>query len=136
MEWIDNLIIVIMVLASATVFAEAPPAAVAPSPAQAVPASGAPPMSGRNLGEFDTSKPGQLKWEKNPFVQTIESIGVQDMRLTAIVYRPGSAAALINDLVVKEGDRVGDSEVVHIEAKRVVMRNENGIFSLTLGGRN
>lgn len=93
------------------------------------------PLSGLNLGEFDTTKPGQLKWENNPFVQTLESVGVQDMRLTAIVYRPGSAAALINGRVMKEGDRLGNSQVIHIEAKRVVMRNEDGIFSLTLGGR-
>lgn len=93
------------------------------------------PLSGLNLGEFDTTKPGQLKWENNPFVQTLESVGVQDMRLTAIVYRPGSAAALINNRVMKEGDRIGSSQVIHIEARRVVMRNEDGIFSLTLGGR-
>lgn len=93
------------------------------------------PLSGLNLGEFDTTKPGQLKWENNPFVQTLESVGVQDMHLTAIVYRPGSAAALINGRVMKESDRIGSSQVIHIEAKRVVMRNEDGIFSLTLGGR-
>lgn len=93
------------------------------------------PLSGLNLGEFDSTKPGQLKWENNPFVQTLESVGVQDLHLTAIVYRPGSAAALINGRVMKEGDRMGSSQVMHIEAKRVVMRNEDGIYSLTLGGR-
>ncbi len=93
------------------------------------------PLSGLNTGEFDTTKPGQLKWENNPFVQTIESVGVQDMKLTAIVYRPGSAAALINGRTMREGDRIGSSQVVHIESKRVVMRNEDGIYSLTLGGR-
>lgn len=93
------------------------------------------PLSGLNTGEFDTTKPGQLKWENNPFVQTLESVGVQDMKLTAIVYRPGSAAALINGRTMREGDRIGSSQVVHIEAKRVVMRNEDGIYSLTIGGR-
>lgn len=92
------------------------------------------PLSGLNLGEFDTGKPGQLKWENNPFVQTLESVGVQDLKLTAIVYRPGNAAALINGRIMKEGDRIGANEVVHIEARRVVMRNEDGIYSLTMGG--
>lgn len=92
------------------------------------------PLSGMNLGEFDTTKPGQLKWENNPFVKTTESLGVQDMHLMAIVYRPGNAAALINGRVMKKGDRLGDNEVVHIEAKRVVMRNADGIFSLTMSG--
>lgn len=92
------------------------------------------PLSGVNLGEFDTTTPGQLKWENNPFVRTTESVGMQDMRLMAIVYRPGNAAALINGRIVKEGDRIGDNQVVHIEATRVVMRNEDGIFSLTMGG--
>lgn len=94
------------------------------------------PLSGLNLGDFDSTKPGQLKWENNPFVQSLESVGVQDMHLTAIVYRPGNAAALINGRVMKEGDRIGSSQVMHIEAKRVVMRNEDGIYSLTIGGRN
>lgn len=93
------------------------------------------PLSGLNLGEFDSTKPGQLKWENNPFVQTLESVGVQDMNLTAIIYRPGNAAALINGRVMKEGDRIGSSQVMHIEARRVVMRNEDGIYSLTMGGR-
>ncbi len=92
------------------------------------------PLSGLNLGEFDTGKPGQLKWENNPFVQTLESVGMQDLHLTAIVYRPGNAAALINGRIMKEGDRIGSSQVVHIEARRVVMRNEDGIYSLTMTG--
>lgn len=94
------------------------------------------PLSGVNLGEFDTTTPGQLKWENNPFVKTTESVGVQDMRLMAIVYRPGNAAALINGRIVKEGDRIGENQVVHVEAKRVVMRNSDGIFSLTMSGAN
>lgn len=111
------------------------PAPSAPSRPSTPPQAAAPaPLSGVNLGEFDTSKPGQLKWENNPFVQTTESVGVQDLHLMAIVYRPGSAAALVNGRVIKKGDRIGDNEVVHIEAKRVVMRNADGIFSLTMSG--
>jgi hypothetical protein len=121
MAWTSRGIsVVIMVLAPVWGYAQNVPAAA--------------PLSGVNLGEFDTTKPGQLKWENNPFVQTMESVGVQDMHLVAIVYRPGSAAALINGRVMKKGDRIGDNEVVHIEAKRVVMRNADGIFSLTMGG--
>ncbi|PIR21194.1 MAG: hypothetical protein COV45_00170 [Deltaproteobacteria bacterium CG11_big_fil_rev_8_21_14_0_20_47_16] len=131
MVWISKqVIIATLVVCASPIYAQAPSTPTAPAASKS-----AAPMSGLNLGEFDTSKPGQLKWENNPFVKTVESIGVQDMHLTAIVYRPGSAAALINDLVVKEGDHVGDSQVVHIEAKRVVMRNDDGIFSLTLSGR-
>lgn len=111
----------------------APTAAVYPNKPTVPPPTSAP-LSGVNLGEFDTTKPGQLKWENNPFVQTTESVGVQDMRLMAIVYRPGNAAALINGRIMKEGDRIGDNLVVHVEAKRVVMRNADGIFSLTMHG--
>lgn len=114
MAWVNKILsLVIMLLFSRPLLAE--------------------PLSGLNLGEFDSTKPGQLKWENNPFVQTLESVGVQDLHLTAIVYRPGNAAALINGRVMKEGDKVGSSQVMHIEAKRVVMRNEDGIYSLTLG---
>lgn len=105
-----------------------------PAPTPTPPAASSAPLSGVNLGEFDTTKPGQLKWENNPFVQTMESVGVQDMRLMAIVYRPGNAAALINGRIMKEGDSIGENLVVHIEAKRVVMRNADGIFSLTMSG--
>lgn len=113
-------------------------ASPAPAPAPSAKPAAAPdssaPLSGVNLSEFDTTTPGQLKWENNPFVRTTESVGVQDMRLMAIVYRPGNAAALINGRIVKEGDRIGDNQVVHVEAKRVVMRNTDGIFSLTMSG--
>ncbi len=127
MAWINNLILIV-VLFSLPVFAQTPASPAASAPTKAIP------LSGLNTGDFDTTKPGQLKWENNPFVQTLESVGVQDLHLSAIVYRPGNAAALINGRVMKEGDKVGSSQVVHIEAKRVVMRNEDGIYSLTLGG--
>lgn len=111
-----------------------PSAAPAPSPKPAAVPDSSAPLSGVNLSEFDTTTPGQLKWENNPFVRTTESVGMQDMRLMAIVYRPGNAAALINGRIVKEGDRIGENQVVHVEAKRVVMRNSDGIFSLTMSG--
>lgn len=143
MAWINSglLIVVVALVFSLPSWAQTapvpasgpatPPASTSTSPSTPAPAV---PLSGVNLGEFDTTKPGQLKWENNPFVQTMESVGVQDLRLMAIVYRPGNAAALINGRVLKEGDRLGDNQVVHIEAKRVVMRNEDGIFSLTMNG--
>lgn len=134
MVWTNRITFFLLAGLSANVAAQTQspvtPAPVVPPPASTKPA----PLSGMNLGEFDTGKPGQLKWENNPFVQTLESVGVQDMRLTAIVYRPGNAAALINGRIMKEGDRIGSSQVVHIEAKRVVMRNEDGIYSLSMTG--
>lgn len=135
---------VVMMLVSLPLWAQST-APVSPSSSPSSPQSAPPnstvtplsaPLSGVNLGEFDTTTPGQLKWENNPFVKTTESVGVQDMRLMAIVYRPGNAAALINGRIVKEGDRIGESQVVHVEAKRVVMRNSDGIFSLTMSGAN
>lgn len=134
MAWTSRIAFFLLVGMSVGVAAQTQTPAT-PTPATPAPASAkSPPMSGMNLGEFDTGKPGQLKWENNPFVQTLESVGMQDMRLTAIVYRPGNAAALINGRIMKEGDRIGSSLVVHIEAKRVVMRNEDGIYSLSMTG--
>lgn len=138
MAWINSMALIVAAsLFSLQSWAQtAPPSSLPSTPSPISPSTPAPsvPLSGVNLGEFDTTKPGQLKWENNPFVQTIESVGVQDLRLMAIVYRPDNAAALINGRVLKEGDRLGDNQVVHIEAKRVVMRNEDGIFSLTMSG--
>lgn len=92
------------------------------------------PISGLNLGEFTGEKTGQLKWENNPFVQSVDAVGIQDLHLTAIVYRTDNAAALINGHILRKGQKMGNIQVVHIEPNRVVLRNQDGLFSLTLGG--
>ena len=93
-----------------------------------------PPLSGLNTEDFQKSGSNKLKWEKNPFVQPAETLNINELNLMAIVYREGDSACLINGQMLRPGDKIGLAEVVHIEKKRVILRNENGIFSLALKG--
>lgn len=90
------------------------------------------PISGLNLEGFETQKDEGLDWSKNPFVQTVEDVTVHELVVTAIVYHPDNAAALINGQVVRKGDHIGISEVVDILEKQVVLRNDAGLFRLAL----
>lgn len=94
------------------------------------------PLSGLNLKGFESTESSALKWENNPFVKTTNAVGVQELALTAIVYKPGHAAILLNGHVLKEGERLGDVTVVHIEPSKVVLRSAGGLFSMNLGGVN
>lgn len=92
-------------------------------------------LSGLNMEDFQQEKTEGIQWKNNPFVQPIDEMSVHELNLAAIVYREGDAAVLISGQVLREGDKIGLSEVVHIEKKSVVLRNENGIFSLVLKGK-
>ncbi|MDO8493739.1 MAG: hypothetical protein Q7S68_00170 [Deltaproteobacteria bacterium] len=89
-------------------------------------------LSGVNTEDFEQPPSDELRWEKNPFIQSTEALGIQDLQLTAIVYNPTDAACLINGKVLRKGERIGGAEILHIEQKQVVLRNENGLFRLAL----
>lgn len=89
-------------------------------------------ISGLNLEDFGKDNKDRYMWENNPFIQVIDEVSLTDMSLTAIVFRQDDAAALINGEVVREGGKVGFSEIIHIAKDRVVLKNENGIFNLVL----
>lgn len=92
------------------------------------------PLSGLNVEGLREEDGKELRWKNNPFVQPVESLDVQDLHLTAVVQGAGEAACLINNEVLRVGEKIGFSEVVHIEKDHVVLRNENGIFGLSLKG--
>lgn len=92
------------------------------------------PLSGINMEDFQQKSKEGLRWENNPFVQPVEETSIHDLNLMAIVFREGDAAALINGQVVREGETIGFSEVVHITKKTVTLRNENGVYRLALKG--
>ena len=91
-------------------------------------------LSGLNLEDFERKTDDRMKWRENPFVQPANDVAVGDLILSGIVYNNNNAAAIINDVIVSEGDRIGSNEILDIEKTRVLIRNENGIFSLFLGG--
>lgn len=92
-------------------------------------------LSGLNVEGLQQGKGKELRWKDNPFVQPVESLDVQDLHLTAVVAGDRDSACLINGEVLRVGDKIGFSEVVHIEKDHVVLRNENGIFGLSLKGQ-
>ena len=88
------------------------------------------PLSGLNTRDFLGITKNLLDWKDNPFIQRSEELTLDDLTLFAIVYNKNKAAALINNQIVKKGDKIGSFEVLSIEKQEVVLRNENGIFKL------
>lgn len=93
-------------------------------------------ISGLNVEDFNKAKDANIVWSKNPFLKPANEVAFDELALTGIIYSADEAAALINDMVVKKGDKVGSSEIVEIEKERVILRNENGIFSLGFTEKN
>ena len=93
-------------------------------------------LSELNLEDFETTSQATMEWSKNPFVQPVGEVDISQMQLTAIVYAKGDAAALVNGETVRVGDRIGFSKITEIESNRVILRNDNGIFFLTLKKNN
>lgn len=88
------------------------------------------PLSGLNTQDFLDVTKKLLNWKDNPFIQRGEESTVDDLTLFAVVYNKNNAAALINNQIVRKGDKIGSFEVLSIEKQEVVLRNENGIFKL------
>lgn len=91
-------------------------------------------VSELDLKGFESKSEAPMEWSKNPFVQPVGEVDVSEMKLMAVVYSEGDAAALINGETVRVGERIGFSEVTEIDPNRVILRNDNGIFYLTLEG--
>ncbi len=91
-------------------------------------------LSGLNIEDFQKEPSNKIQWQNNPFVQNLDDVSVHELKLMAIVYREGDAACLISGQVLRQGDKIGSSELVSIEKKGVILRNEHGIFRLSLQG--
>ncbi len=89
------------------------------------------PLSGLNTKDFFDVQKTLTKWQNNPFIQRGDTAGIDELVLFAIVYNKDNAAALINNQIVKTGDKIGSLEVVSIEKQQVILRNENGVFKLS-----
>lgn len=91
-------------------------------------------LPGLNVEDFEKQQDSQLSWGNNPFVTSLTDVSVSDMILYGIVFKEGDSSALINAQVVRVGDRIGASEILEILHDRVILKNENGVFSLNFGG--
>lgn len=88
--------------------------------------------SGINVEDFKRHTEDGPKWQNNPFIHPLGDYKMEEFVLMAIVYHPQDKAALINGEILREGELLGESEVVRIERKYVVLRNVAGIFRLNL----
>ena len=79
--------------------------------------------------------------DKDPFVPLISKNGtilishkvtIGGLIIKGIIYSKESPVAIINDLVLREGESVGGYTVVRIEEKKVILKNNNKEFILNL----
>lgn len=91
-------------------------------------------LSGLNVQGFEQKAEGKALWRNNPFIQPANDVAVSELDLSGIVYNDEAAAAIINGEIVKAGDKMGYNEIVAVEKEHVILRNENGLFRLSLRG--
>lgn len=92
------------------------------------------PISGLNLEDFQSGQEKKTDWNSNPFVKYGTNPQAKQMTLLGIIHGPDRAMALINNEIVKVGDKIGTNEVVSIDRKKVILRNEDGLFQITMRG--
>lgn len=90
------------------------------------------PLSGTNFEDFNSHTQEGVKWQNNPFVHPLGDYKIEELMLMAIVYHPEDRAVIINGEFLREGDKLGENELVRIEKKYVVLKNLTGIFRLNL----
>jgi len=70
------------------------------------------------------------QWGRDPFVipsaKGGEESGSGGLRLSAIIYRRNSGVAIINNHILRKGDRIDGKEVAQIFEDRVVLRDSSG----------
>jgi len=91
-------------------------------------------VSGLNLKEFATSEQSKVQWANNPFIKPIDNVSVSELKLQGLVSSTLDEAALVNGEMVAQGDRIGSTEIVDVDGNRVVLRNGDGIFSISMKG--
>ncbi len=92
-------------------------------------------QSSLNVDAFNEQFNRKPEDDMNPFIKPIEDLSIDELSLTGIVYNPSVQYALINGLVLKVGEKIGDHLVTQITRKTVTMKGEDGVFKLTLKGK-
>jgi hypothetical protein len=73
-------------------------------------------------------------WSRCPFSGKIysEAEGRQDLNLSGIMWSPKKPLAVINERVVKAGDKIFGSVVIEIRKDKVILNNGSADFELKL----
>jgi hypothetical protein len=68
-------------------------------------------------------------WKRDPFsVPPVKfSLGTENLKLKGISFsQSGESFAIVNDMILKKGDYIGDSQILRIEQNRVIMADQEG----------
>lgn len=84
---------------------------------------------------FQDERP-QLEWVRNPFEfppkEVTKKEGLEGLNLTGIIYDKESPVAVINDIIVHEGEEIEGAKVLEIRSDSVVFEKEGKTYTLKL----
>ena len=89
----------------------------------------------------DKKSEPNLKWRRDPFlppekkVKTILKLPLPELTLNGIVWREGTASAIINNQILRPGDRIEGLEIKAINKKEVILKGPEGEYLLKLEKR-
>jgi hypothetical protein len=104
------------------------------------PISGSKPFSGSGaaITSFASDEPrttSDEKWKRDPFLldtSNVKEQGMEGLNLNGIVADKENPYAIINDDVVKLGDRINGMTIIEINEKRVVLEQDGQRHTLEL----
>lgn len=89
-----------------------------------------------NLAEQLKNNRPQMEWVRDPFQfpqkPTTKKTGITGLDLTGIIYDKELPVAVINDVIVHEGDTIEGAVVKEIESNSVVLEKEGKLYTLEL----
>ncbi len=65
-------------------------------------------------------------------LNVFRNISLSEIRLEAIIYSPRNPCVIINDNIYKQGDRIGEYEIVKINEDKVLLKKGKRSFELIL----
>lgn len=75
----------------------------------------------------------KLDWERDPFKLPPKEVSrTEGLNLTGVIYDGESPVAVINDIIVHEGDEIEGVKVIKIEQNSVVLEKDGKPFTLEL----
>ncbi len=69
---------------------------------------------------------------KNGTILISRKVSLGGLVIKGIIYSEESSVAIINDLVLKKGESIGEYTVLEIEEKKVILKNADKKFILNL----
>lgn len=93
--------------------------------------------SGNKTGDIAQLERVNLPWGRDPFTLSSEKIfQAGQFELRGISFGKGQVGyAFINNEIVKEGDKIGNYEVVEIHKDRVLIKKDSQSFYITFGDK-